>query len=120
MSTNDPAQQPPDFPAGVPIYDRNGEKLGIVSTAGVQEQYLVMTEGHLLRRDVNVPISAIDHSDAQGVYLSRTKQEIENLTLGGWSSLGDVDLDSGEPASGATNTPATSAESGADGEKGES
>ena len=117
MTTNNPANQPLDFPAGLPVYDRNGEQLGVVSASGVQGQYLVMTEGRLVQRDVNVPISAIARRDPQGVYLNRTKQEIENLTLGGWSSLGDVDLDTGEPASGATKAPGGSAEQGADGEK---
>ena len=97
---NASAHQPPDVSAGVPIYDRNGEQLGVVSADGVQEPYLMMTEGHLLHREVAVPISAIERSDAQGVYLNQTKQEIHDLTLGGWSSLGDVDLDTGMPAAG--------------------
>ncbi len=98
MDTNRSAEQRSDFPEGLPIYDRNGEQLGVVSTAGVQDQYLVMKEGHLLHHDVSVPVSAIERSDTNGVYLNRTKQEIRDLTLGGWSSLGNVDLDTGEPA----------------------
>jgi hypothetical protein len=96
----DTEEQQGDFPAGLPIYDRDGEELGVVSTAGRQEQYLMMKEGRFFHRDVSVPISAIARSDASGVYLNRTGQEIRDLTLGGWSSLGDVDLDTGTPASG--------------------
>jgi hypothetical protein len=99
MNANDPAQHPLDFPEGLPIYDRNGGRLGGVSANGVQEQYLMMTKGRLLHHDVAVPISAIERSDAAGVYLNRTKQEIHDLTLGGWSSLGNVDLDTGVSAS---------------------
>jgi hypothetical protein len=100
MSDDINAQQQNDFPAGIPIYDCNGEELGVVSPAGRQEQYLIMTEGRFFHRDVAVPTSAIARSDAGGVYLNRTRQEIHDLTLGGWSSLGDVDLDTGTPASG--------------------
>jgi hypothetical protein len=106
MSTNDSTQQPLDFPRGLPIYDNSGEQLGVVSEYGVQEQYLMMQEGHLLHRTVAVPISAIERADTKGVYLNRTRQEIHDLTLGGWSSLGDVDLDTGIPASGETSSPA--------------
>jgi hypothetical protein len=107
MNTNDSAhQQPLDFPEGLPIYDRDEEQLGVVSEFGVQEQYLVMREGHLFHRTVSIPISAIERADAKGVYLNRTRQEIHDLTLGGWSSLGDVDLNTGTPAGGETNSPA--------------
>ncbi|MGO8948440.1 MAG: hypothetical protein ACLQUY_12430 [Ktedonobacterales bacterium] len=107
MNTNDSAHYPLDFPEGLPIYDCNGEQLGVVSAAGVQEHYLIMTEGRLVRHDVAVPTSAIERADSLGVYLNRTQQEIKDLTLGGWSSLGDVDLDTGEPASGSDDsTPA--------------
>jgi hypothetical protein len=104
MNTNDPAHQPVDFPGGLPIYDNSGEQLGVVSEYGVQEQYLMMREGHLVHRTVAVPISAIERADTKGVYLNRTRQEIQDLTMGGWSSLGDVDLDTGEPASGWTDS----------------
>jgi hypothetical protein len=97
---SDAEQQNDDFPAGTPIYDCNGEELGVVSSAGRQEQYLIMKEGRLFHRDVAVPASAIARGDAGGVYLNRTREEIHDLTLGGWSSLGNVDLDTGKPASG--------------------
>jgi hypothetical protein len=97
---SDSEQQRDDFPAGMPIYDCHGEELGVVSTAGLQEQYLIMTEGRLFHRDVPVPASAIARSDASGIYLNRTREEIHDLTLGGWSSLGDVDLNTGMPAGG--------------------
>jgi hypothetical protein len=106
MNTDDSPHQPVDFPEGLPIYDSSGEQLGVVSEYGVQEQYLMMREEHLLHRTVAVPISAIERADTKGVYLNRTRQEIHDLTLGGWSSLGDVDLNTGVPASGATSSPA--------------
>jgi hypothetical protein len=92
---NDSVAEEYDFPEGLPIYDCNEEKLGTVSAFGVQSTYLVMRTGRLFHHDVSVPLSAIQRSDGQGVYLNRTRQEIRNLTLGGWSSLGNVDLNTG-------------------------
>jgi hypothetical protein len=92
---NDPAAEARDFPRGLPIYDNQGKQLGTVSSLGVQGSYLVMSKRALFRNDVSLPLSAIQSSDAQGVYLNRTREEIHNLTLGGWSSLGNVDINTG-------------------------
>jgi hypothetical protein len=92
---NGPETAAHDFPEGLPIYDCNEKKLGTVSAFGVQSSYLVMRTGRFFHRDVSVPVSAIQRSDAQGVYLNRTREEIHDLTLGGWSSLGNVDLNTG-------------------------
>ena len=116
-TTDDSPQQARDLPAGLSVFDRNGKLLGVVSEEGVVGQYLMMTEGRLMQREVAVPISAIDRSDGVAVYLNRTKQEIEDLTLGGWSSLGDVDLDTGEPASGTTDATGGRSDSNEEDEK---
>jgi hypothetical protein len=92
---NDPAAETRDFPQGLPIYDNQGKQLGSVSSLGVLGNYLVMSKRALFRSDVSIPLSAIRSSDAQGVYLNRTRAEIHDLTLGGWSSLGNVDLNTG-------------------------
>jgi hypothetical protein len=92
---NSPATEARDFPEGLPIYDCHERKLGTVSALGVQSSYLVMHTGRFFHHDVSIPVSAIQRSDEQGVYLNRTRQEIQNLTLGGWSSLGNVDLNTG-------------------------
>ena len=85
------------FACGTPIYALGGEKLGLVGKDGVLGMYLIMQEGRFFRRDVSVPVSAIDRMDAHGVYLNRTRSEIRDLTLGGWSSLGNSDLNTGKP-----------------------
>ena len=85
------------FARGTPIYALGGEKLGLVGKDGVLGMYLIMQEGRFFRRDVSVPVSAIDRIDAHSVYLNRTRTEIRDLTLGGWSSLGNSDLNTGKP-----------------------
>ena len=87
-----------NFARGTPIYALGGEKLGLVGKDGVLGMYLTMREGRIFRRDVAVPVSAIDRADVRGVYLNRTRGEIHDLTLGGWSSLGNFDLNTGRPA----------------------
>jgi hypothetical protein len=81
MTTNDPAAR--NFPRGLPIYDRQGNQLGTVSSLGVQGSYLVMSKRALFRNDVSLPLSTVQSSDAQGVYLNMTRQEVYDLTLGG-------------------------------------
>jgi hypothetical protein len=98
MDANGSTRPSLDFAPETPIYDRDGSRLGVVAAEGLQEQYLMMKEGKVFHHDVAVPISAIDRVDAAGIHLNRTRREIEDLTLGGWSSLGDVDLDTGEAA----------------------
>jgi hypothetical protein len=110
MTMNDPAAEARDFPQGLPIFDNQGKQLGTVSSLGVQSTYLVMSKRALFRSDVSIPLSAIQRSDAQGVYLNRTQQEIHDLTLGGWSSLGDVDINTGVHAGDVVN-PASKKES---------
>jgi hypothetical protein len=103
MTTNDPAAAR-NFPRGLPIYDRQGNQLGTVSSLGVHGNYLVMSKRALFRNDVSIPLSTIQSSDAQGVYLNRTREEIHNLTLGGWSSLGNVDINTGVHAGDGINS----------------
>jgi hypothetical protein len=79
---NGPATEALDFPEGLPIYDCNEKKLGTVSAFGVQSSYLVMRTGRFFHHDVSIPVSAIQRSDAQGVYLNRTRQEVYDLTQG--------------------------------------
>jgi hypothetical protein len=95
MTMNEPVPPVRDFPERLPIYDNHDKELGTVSALGVQSNYLVMRTGRFFHHNVSIPVSAIARTDGQGVYLNRTRQEIHNLTLGGWSSLGNVDLNTG-------------------------
>ena len=62
------------FYEGTPVYDVNGAKVGTVSEHGVQDNALVIHHG-LLRDDVYIPLSVIDSKDADGVYLSISKDD---------------------------------------------
>jgi hypothetical protein len=68
------------FVQGTPVYDINGAKVGTVSEHGVQRGYLVIHHG-LLRDDIYIPLDMIQGSDANGVALNMTKQEVDTLPV---------------------------------------
>jgi uncharacterized protein (TIGR02271 family) len=65
------------FVEGTPVYDVNGDEVGHVSEHGVQDNSLVLHHG-LLREDVYVPLPLIQRSDADGVNLSVSKDDVLN------------------------------------------
>lgn len=71
------------FMEGADVLDVNGEKVGTVSEHGVQDDCLVIHHG-LLREDVYIPLGVIDSNDAQGVYLTITKDQALNQD---WSTI---------------------------------
>ena len=68
------------FVQGTPVYDINGAKVGTVSEHGVQRGYLVIHHG-LLRDDIYISLDMIQGSDANGVALNMTKQEVDTLPV---------------------------------------
>ena len=68
------------FIQGAPVYDSNGDKVGTVSEHGVQHGCLVIHHG-LLRDDVYVPLDRIRGSDANGVTLNMTQDEVKALPV---------------------------------------
>lgn len=65
------------FMEGTPVYDMSGAKVGTVSEHGVQDNSLVIHHG-LLRDDVYIPLSVIDSSDTDGIYLTISKDDALN------------------------------------------
>lgn len=70
-----------EFRAGAPVYDLDGAKIGKVSAQGVQDGALVIQEGKIIRKALTVPLGAIHSSDADGVQINLTKDEVEHLAL---------------------------------------
>jgi hypothetical protein len=68
------------FVEGAPVYDINGAKVGTVSEHGVQRGHLVIHHG-LLRDDIYISLDVVEGSDANGVSLNMTKQEVETLPV---------------------------------------
>jgi len=69
------------IPAGATVYDVSGEKLGKVSGGIALGDYFRLEKGLLFPHEYYVPKSAIARIDADGVYLSVTRDEMKNS---GW------------------------------------
>jgi hypothetical protein len=65
------------FSEGTPVYDVNGEQVGTVSRHDPLENTLVLQKGTLFQRDIQVPLSAVQRSDARGIYLSVSRDELQ-------------------------------------------
>lgn len=66
---------------GTPVYDVNGNKVGTVNEQGVQGDNLVLQKGLFFPHDYYVPLRAIMHVDADGIYLNVTKDDVTNQTF---------------------------------------
>ncbi len=66
----------PPIQASTPIFDANGERIGIVAQQGVQGDHLVMAKGILFVRDIEIPLDAIRQAGPEGVYLRVTKDQL--------------------------------------------
>ncbi len=75
MPPNSMGQQ---FTEGTPVYDVNGEQVGAVSKHGLAENTLILHKGIFFHRDIQVPLSTVQRSDANGIYLSVSKDELQH------------------------------------------
>lgn len=66
------------FSEGTPVYDVNGEQVGTVSKHNLGENTLTLHKGLFFQRDIQVPLSAVQRSDAKGIYLSVSKDELQH------------------------------------------
>jgi hypothetical protein len=102
------ADAPGDFPpnldttqilAGMPIYDADGEKVGVVNAFDPHNRYLAMQKGWFFPHDVAVPLDAISRQGADGLYLRFHKSDLKDLK---WDQLpvGDTSDASATPRAG--------------------
>jgi len=93
---NDPTRTPqqPDlgptgqqFLKGTPVYDIKGDKVGTVWGLDQRRNTLVIEKGLFFPKDIPVPMSAIDHSDADGVYLNLSKEDVSKGNFAAASAM---------------------------------
>lgn len=89
------------FAEGTPVYDVNGNKVGTVNGQSVQGDNLVLQKGLFFPHDYYVPLRTIMHTDADGIYLNVTKDDVTNQkfdsletggNLGGVSAFSDTTI----------------------------
>ncbi len=61
---------------GATVYDIAGDKVGTLDAYDPDAGYLDVRKGWLFHKDVFVPVGAIDTTDADGIYLRLTKDEL--------------------------------------------
>jgi len=88
---------------GTDVFDANGEKVGTVKQYNPQASYMVLEKGMLFKKDLYVPVSAIDRTTTDGIRLSLFKDDLKAdrftappATMGSqqdWDADRDVDVD---------------------------
>jgi hypothetical protein len=66
---------------GAQIYDITGVKVGSVSSVNLSNEYITLEKGVLSTRDFYVPLSAVERTEPEGVYLNVDKDQMAYL---GW------------------------------------
>lgn len=64
---------------GTPVYDANGVSIGQVSERGFEGGGLIVRRGVIIPRNMTIPTSAIRHTEANGVTLSVTQDQLDTL-----------------------------------------
>jgi hypothetical protein len=67
------------YSPGAAVYDTVGELLGTVSGQQELTGYLIVHTGRLFRRDLAIPVTAIDQWDGISVYL-RVRRDMLTIT----------------------------------------
>jgi len=62
---------------GTDVYDANGEKVGTVRQYNPQASYMVLEKGMLFKKDLYIPVSAIERTTTDGVRLSLFKDDLK-------------------------------------------
>ena len=72
---NNPGQVP--IAPGTDVFDANGDKVGTVRQYNPQTSYLVLEKGTLFKKDLYVPVSAINRTTTDGIQLSLFKDDLK-------------------------------------------
>ena len=68
---------------GAPVYDSTGMKVGSVSSINLPNEYFTLEKGVLFTRDFYVPLSAVERTEPDAVYLNVDKDQMAYL---GWDA----------------------------------
>jgi uncharacterized protein (TIGR02271 family) len=67
-----------EIPVGTTVYDVAGEKVGTVLEQSADGAYLMVEKGWLFTKDFYVPLSLVGQADADGVYLTISKADLND------------------------------------------
>jgi len=82
VGTNNPATNPhaEQIVPGTPIFDAAGEKIGDVDDLGFQDGVLKARQSGVFSRDMAIPLDVIARTDAGGVHLTVTKDQLRGMS----------------------------------------
>src|SRR6185312_12283256 len=72
---NTPGQVP--ITPGTDVYDANGDKVGTVRQYNPQASYMVLEKGTLFKKDLYVPVTAINRTTTDGIQLNLFKDDLK-------------------------------------------
>ncbi|HEY7343394.1 MAG TPA: hypothetical protein VH591_21160 [Ktedonobacterales bacterium] len=72
---NAPGQIP--ITVGTDVFDANGDKVGTVRQYNPQASYMVLEKGTLFKKDLYVPVSAINRTTTDGIQLNLFKDDLK-------------------------------------------
>lgn len=90
---NMPGQVP--ISPGTDVYDPNGDKVGTVRQYNPQASYMVLEKGTLFKKDLYIPVSAIDRTTTDGIRISLFKDDLkaDRFTAPPTSDMSDMATD---------------------------
>lgn len=62
---------------GTEVYDANGDKVGTVRQYNPQASHMVLEKGTLFKKDLYVPVSAINAATTDGIRLNLFKDDLK-------------------------------------------
>ena len=65
------------FIEGEPVFDAAGDKIGAIHEYNAQEGYIVVQKGWLFPKDLYIPVDTVQRNDAEGIYLSLHKDDLD-------------------------------------------
>ncbi len=83
------------FPEGTSVYDLNGVRVGTVSKQSQTANMLIVHTDLPFDQDIHVPLNTVQRSDAHGIYLSVTKDELQHehsVVTRATTAAGEVEL----------------------------
>ncbi len=75
QSKDDLGQQ---FTEGMTVFDADGDKVGKIFEVDPAQRYITVQKGFLFPKDLYIPFDTVEHNNAEGVYVTLSKQDLEN------------------------------------------
>jgi len=66
------------FTEGMTVFDADGDKIGKIFEVDPEQRYITVQKGFLFPKDIYIPVDKVEHNNAEGVYVTLSKQDLED------------------------------------------